>query len=109
VGDHVAIAREVLAELGYGATGLPPAWICIPPGMRGRVIGWRDDARVIIDLSDADRRLVIFVGESNVTLVRGHKRSGPSLPEMQAAPEVHAEPPRPRRSRVRRPHRARHR
>src|SRR5262245_57714622 len=72
VGDHVVIARDVLAEIAREAAGMPPTWFCIPAGMRGRMIGWRDDSRAIIDMSETDRRLVIFVGEAHVTKVRGH-------------------------------------
>lgn len=103
VGDHVAIARDVLAEVAREAAGLPPSWFCILAGMRGRLIGWRDrenDSRAIVDLSQLDRRLVIFVGEHNVTKVRGH------APAVSAAPSP---PAAVMRRTGRRSHRLRHR
>lgn len=69
VGDHVTIGRDVLAELGREAAGLPPTWYCIPAGTHGKLIGWRDrddDSRAIIDLVGTERRVVVFVGEGNV-------------------------------------------
>ena len=95
VGDHVTIDRDVLAEVGREAAGLPPTWFCVPAGTRGQLIGWRardEDSRAIIDLIGTDRRVIVFVGERNVT---------------RAARELYAPPP-PRPPSLRR-HRPRHR
>jgi hypothetical protein len=70
VGDHVMFARDVLAELGREAAGLPPTWLLVPGGTRGTLLGWRDrecDSRAIIDLLGVDHRTVVFVGERSVT------------------------------------------
>lgn len=81
VGDHVVIQREVLAEIGRDAAGLPPTWACIPAGTRGKLVGWRDredDSRAIVDVYGTDRRVIVFVGVSNVTRVPAppmHRRS----------------------------------
>jgi hypothetical protein len=93
VGDHVTIDRDVLAELGREAAGLPPTWFCVPAGTHGKLIGWRDreeDSRAIIDLVGTDRRVIVFVGESNVT---------------RATRELHAPPPKPPSRRYRPRHR----
>jgi hypothetical protein len=65
VGDRVTVRRDVLAELGRLAAGLPPTWCCIPAGTPGRLIGWRD-ARAVIDLDGTAQRIVVFVGERNL-------------------------------------------
>ena len=91
VGDHVTIDRDVLAELGREAAGLPPTWFCVPAGTRGQLSGWRDrdeDPRAIIDLVGTDRRVVVFVGERNVR---------------RAARELYVAPPKPSTSRRYRP------
>jgi hypothetical protein len=72
VGDHVVFARDVLAEVGREAAGLPPTWSLVPAGTRGTVLGWRDregDSRAIIDLVGVDQRTVVFASERGVTRV----------------------------------------
>lgn len=81
IGDHVVVRRDVLAEIGREAAGLPPAWGCIPAGTRGKLIGWRDredDCRAVIDIYDAEHRLVVFVGQSHLTRIArppSHRRA----------------------------------
>ena len=65
VGDRVTVRRDVLAELGRMAAGLPPTWYCVPAGTPGRLIGWRD-ARAVIDLDGTSQRVVVLVGEGHL-------------------------------------------
>ena len=65
VGEGVVVTRDVLAEVGREAAGLPPTWISVPAGTRGKVLGWRqrsDRDRVIVEVYGGDVRVVVFVG-----------------------------------------------
>jgi hypothetical protein len=65
VGDRVTVRKDVLAELGRLAAGLPPTWFCVPAGTPARLIGWHD-ARAVIDLDGTLQRVVAFVGERHL-------------------------------------------
>ena len=69
VGDPVIVQRDVLAEIGREAAGLPPMWRFLPAGVRGKLIGWRDrdrDSRAIVDVHGTDLRLVVFVSACHI-------------------------------------------
>ncbi len=69
VGDYVAFARDVLAELARPTPGAPPTWRCVTAGTRARVIGWRD-ARPVLDVQSTERRLVVFAQPASVARLK---------------------------------------
>jgi hypothetical protein len=69
VGDHVLVCRDVLAEIGRHAPGLPPTWRFLPAGATGRLLGWRGEHRAVIEVHGMDRRLVVYMSERNVTRI----------------------------------------
>jgi hypothetical protein len=70
VGDQVFMGNELLAEIARQAPGLPPMWRYLPAGTTGRLLGWRGEARAIVDIDDVDRRLVVYVSANHVTRAR---------------------------------------
>lgn len=80
VGDHVRLRTDVLAEIARQAPGLPPMWRFLPAGTTGRLLGWRDGHRAIVDIDDTDRKLVVFLGTTTVVRARqpgpAYRRAG---------------------------------
>ena len=70
VGDQVRMRSDVLAEIARTAPGMPPSWRYLPAGATGKLLGWRGETRAIIDIDDADKRLVVFVSTAHVTRAR---------------------------------------
>jgi hypothetical protein len=88
VGDHVLVVHDTLAEVGREAAGLPPTWITVGGGTRGKVLGWRDrpdaDPRMVIELYGVERRVVVFVTAQRV--VRSNTFELPTL--VAGAPRI---------------------
>ncbi|HEY5949028.1 MAG TPA: hypothetical protein VIV40_26230 [Kofleriaceae bacterium] len=70
VGDQVRMRSDVLAEIARQAPGLPPTWRYVPAGTTGRLLGWRGEARAVVDIDDTDKRLVVFISLEHVTRAR---------------------------------------
>lgn len=70
VGDRVCLRCDVLVEVARHAPGLPPAWRFVPAGSTGKLLGWRGEARAIVDIDDMERRLVVFVSAAHVMRTR---------------------------------------
>ena len=67
VGDHVLICEDVLVEVSRHAPGMPPTWRFLPAGMTGKVLGWRGEERVIVDVRGTERRLVVYMTTRRLT------------------------------------------
>lgn len=73
VGDQVLICADVLAEVTRQTPGLPPTWRFLPAGITGKLLGWRGEARAIVDIDGigaGDRRLVVVVSVAHITSAR---------------------------------------
>ena len=70
VGDHVRMSSDVLAEIARQVPGLPPTWRYLPAGTTGKLLGWRGEARAVVDIHDTEKRLVVFVSATNIL---GHR------------------------------------
>jgi hypothetical protein len=70
VGDQVLMRGDVLAEIARQQPGLPPTWRYLPAGTTGKLLGWRGEARAIVDIDGTERRLVVFVSLGAVTRAR---------------------------------------
>jgi hypothetical protein len=81
VGEQVLIVEDVLAEVGRQAPGLPPTWRFLPAGLTGKLLGWRGEARAIIDVDGLERRLVVFVSTPRITRAFAHLLGSAPLPE----------------------------
>jgi hypothetical protein len=55
-------------------------WRYLPAGATGRLLGWRDENRAIVDMDETDRKLVVFLGTSSVERARqpglAYRRAG---------------------------------
>jgi hypothetical protein len=71
VGAKVILSRDVLVEVARQASGTPSIWQMLEAGTRGKLLGWRERAgetpRAVVELRDREKKLVVFVGETNVT------------------------------------------
>jgi hypothetical protein len=71
VGDKVILSRDVLAEVARQIAGAPAVWQMLAAGTKGKLLGWRErageDPRAVVELKDHEKKLVVFVGEQNVT------------------------------------------
>ena len=72
VGDEILVSCDSLVEVASPNPGMPPTWRYLAAGSRGRLIGWRerpDEARAVVDVAGAEKRLVVFVREASVDRV----------------------------------------
>ena len=74
VGDPVLICEDVLVEVARHMPGTPPSpgspgsaghplatWRFLPAGMTGKVLGYKGEERVIVDVRGTERRLVVYM------------------------------------------------
>lgn len=69
VGDLVVLVGEALLEVARTAPGLPPTWICLPAGLEGTLLGYRErggESFGIVEMQ-LDRRVVVYVREHKIT------------------------------------------
>ncbi|HSD90681.1 MAG TPA: hypothetical protein VLB44_24320 [Kofleriaceae bacterium] len=69
VGDHVALVAEALLEVARTAPGLPPTWLCLPAGVEGKLLGYRErggESFAIVEMA-FDRGVVVYVREQRIT------------------------------------------
>ena len=66
VGDQVRMCSDVLAEIARQVPGLPPTWRYLPAGTTGKLLGWRGEARAVVDIDDSAKRLVVFVSANRI-------------------------------------------
>ena len=71
VGAQVLFSRDVLVEVARQVAGAPACWQMLSRGTPGKLLGWRERAgehpRAVVELKDRERRMVVFVAETNVT------------------------------------------
>ncbi len=79
VGDQMRLRSDVLAEIACHSIGLLPTWRFLPAGTAGKLLGWRGDARAVVEIEEPDygnRRLVVFVKDEHIARARGHCSAG---------------------------------
>ena len=81
VGDQMSLRSDVLAEIARHAPGLPPTWRFLPAGTTGKLLGWRGEARAVVEIEEPDygnRRLVVFVKAERIA-ARADREQVPQL------------------------------
>ena len=71
IGDDVLLSEDSLVEVVSAHSGTPPTWRYLAAGSRGKLIGYRDrsdESRAVVDVEDAERRLVVTVREVAIRL-----------------------------------------
>jgi hypothetical protein len=71
IGDDVLLNEDSLVEVVSAHPGTPPTWRYLAADSRGKLIGYRDrsdESRAVVDVQDAERRLVVTVREVAIRL-----------------------------------------